>query len=104
MGLTREVKIGNIKIGANNELVLIAGPCVIESEKSAIRHAEALKDITKRLGVPFIFKSSYDKANRTSINSFRGPGIKKGLSILKKIKDDLGVPVLSDVHCKEDVK
>ena len=104
MGLTKEIKINNIKIGADNEFVLIAGPCVIESEKSAIRHAKALKDITKRLGLPFIFKSSYDKANRTSINSFRGPGIKKGLSILKKIKDDLGIPVLSDVHCKEEVK
>lgn len=103
MPVTREIKIGNVKMGGGNPLVLIAGPCVIESESSAIRHAAELKDITRRLGVPFIYKSSYDKANRTSIDSFRGPGIKKGLNILKEIKKSLGIPILSDVHCKEDV-
>lgn len=102
--MTREIKVGNVKIGANNPTVLIAGPCVIESEKSALRHAKALKDITGRLGVPFIYKSSYDKANRTSISSFRGPGIKNGLKILQKIKKELSLPILSDVHCKEEVK
>lgn len=104
MSGTKEIKIGNVKIGGSNPLVLIAGPCVIESERSAVKHARALKEITRRLGVPFIFKSSYDKANRTSINSFRGPGLKKGLKILQKIKDSLGLPILSDVHCKEEMK
>ena len=87
MESVREIKAGNIKIGGNNPLVLIAGPCVIESQSGAMRHAGMLKDITGRLGVPFIFKSSYDKANRTSVKSFRGPGLKKGLAILKKIKN-----------------
>ncbi len=104
MHATKEIRIGNVKIGANRELVLIAGPCVIESEKSAIRHAKALKDITRRLGMPFIYKSSYDKANRTSIDSFRGPGMKKGLKVLQKIKEELGLAILSDIHCKEEVK
>lgn len=104
MTVTREIKIGSVKIGADNSLVLIAGPCSIESESSAMRHARALKEITGRLGIQFIYKSSYDKANRTSIDSFRGPGLKKGLKILKNIKEKLGVPILSDVHCKEDVK
>lgn len=98
------VRIGNIKIGAGNPLVLIAGPCVIESERSALMHAEKIKKITERLEVPFIFKSSYDKANRLSIKSFRGLGIKKGLAVLKKIKKELGITVLSDVHCIEEVK
>lgn len=104
MPMTKEVRIGNVKIGADNPLVLMAGPCVIESELSAIRHARVLKDITGRLGILFVYKASYDKANRTSIDSFRGPGLKKGLKILKSVKEKLGVPVLSDVHCKEDVK
>jgi 2-dehydro-3-deoxyphosphooctonate aldolase (KDO 8-P synthase) len=104
MAKTKEINIANVKMGGKNPLVLIAGPCVIESESSAMRHAKALKDITRRLGVPFIFKASYDKANRSSISSFRGPGLKKGLSILKGIKDELSLPVLSDVHCKEEVK
>jgi 2-dehydro-3-deoxyphosphooctonate aldolase (KDO 8-P synthase) len=104
MPMTKEVRIGNVKIGADNSLVLIAGPCSIESESSAMRHARALKDITGRLGIQLVYKASYDKANRTSIDSFRGPGLKKGLKILKSIKEKLGVPVLSDVHCREDVK
>jgi 2-dehydro-3-deoxyphosphooctonate aldolase (KDO 8-P synthase) len=104
MNQTREIKAGNVRIGGGNPLVLIAGPCVIESEAGAIRHAKALKEITGRLGVPFIFKSSYDKANRSSIDSFRGPGIKKGLHTLRRIKEELSLPVLSDVHCKEEVK
>ncbi len=104
MKTTKEVKIGSIKIGGDNPLVLMAGPCSIESESSAMRHARALKDITGRLGISFIYKASYDKANRTSIDSFRGPGLKKGLKILKRIKEELGVPVLSDVHCKSDMK
>ena len=102
--MAKEISVGKIKIGADNQFVLIAGPCVIESEASALRHAKALKIITNRLGIPFIYKASFDKANRTSVDSFRGPGLKKGLAILKKIKEDLGVAILSDVHCKSDVK
>jgi len=102
--MTKEIKIGDVRIGGGNPVVLIAGPCVIESEASALRHAKALKAIAGRLGIPFILKSSYDKANRTSIRSYRGPGLKKGLKILKKIKESLGVPILSDIHCKEEVK
>jgi 2-dehydro-3-deoxyphosphooctonate aldolase (KDO 8-P synthase) len=100
----KEVIVGDVRIGGANPITLIAGPCVIESEASAMRHAKALKAIADRLSIPFIFKASYDKANRTSINSYRGPGLKKGLKILKKIKDSLGVPVLSDIHCTEEVK
>lgn len=102
--MTKEIAAGNVKIGGSNSLVLIAGPCVIESEESAIRHAKALKEIAKKQGVSLIYKSSYDKANRTSINSYRGPGLKRGLRILSKIKSELGIPVLSDVHCKEEVE
>ncbi|MBP7055936.1 MAG: 3-deoxy-8-phosphooctulonate synthase [Candidatus Omnitrophica bacterium] len=102
--MVKEIIAGNVKIGGDNPLVLIAGPCVIESESSIMKHARTLKFIAKKLEVPLIFKSSYDKANRTSIKSFRGPGLKKGLAILKKVKDELGLPVLSDVHCAMDVK
>jgi 2-dehydro-3-deoxyphosphooctonate aldolase (KDO 8-P synthase) len=101
--MAREVAVGKVRIGAGNPVVLIAGPCVIESEASALRHARAIKSIALDAGMPFIFKSSYDKANRTSIRSYRGPGLRKGLAILKKVKDSVGVPVLSDVHCKEEV-
>ena len=82
--------------------MLVAGPCVIESPQSAFRIAEALKKITKRLGVAFVFKASYDKANRTSIHSFRGPGIVEGLKVFAHIRTKLGVPVLSDVHSVEE--
>lgn len=98
------VEIGDVKIGSAQPLVLIAGPCVIEGERSVLVHAEKIKRIAGRLDVPYIFKSSYDKANRLSIRSFRGPGLKKGLKILKKVKDELGLPLLSDVHCVEEVK
>ena len=95
-------QVGDVHIGSGN-LFLIAGPCVIESEEHAIRMAEIIKGVTRALGFPFIFKASYDKANRTSIRSFRGPGIKEGLRILRKIKDDLQLPVLTDVHEVADV-
>ncbi|MGO8796565.1 MAG: 3-deoxy-8-phosphooctulonate synthase [Candidatus Sulfotelmatobacter sp.] len=95
-------QVGDVRIGSGN-LFLIAGPCVIESEEHAIRMAEIIKGVTRALGFPFIFKASYDKANRTSIRSFRGPGVKEGLRILKKIKNDLQLPVLTDVHQVEDV-
>lgn len=101
---TKEIKLGNIKIGGENSLFLIAGPCVIESEKEAFFSAKKLKEITSRLNIPFIYKSSYDKANRTSLNSFRGPGLKRGLKILKRIKEELGLPVLSDVHCQKEIE
>jgi len=95
-------QVGEVRIGAG-DLFLIAGPCVIESEEHAIRMAEIIKGVTRALGFPFIFKASYDKANRTSIRSFRGPGIKEGLRILKKIKDVVQIPVLTDVHEVADV-
>ena len=95
-------QVGEIHIGSG-DLFLIAGPCVIESEEHAMRMAEIIKGVTRSLGFPFIFKASYDKANRTSIRSFRGPGIKEGLRILKKIKNELQLPVLTDVHETADV-
>ena len=102
--MTREITVGKVKIGGTNPLVLIAGPCVIEDEQSAIFHAEAIKEIAERVGLPFIFKSSYDKANRSSIDSFRGPGLKQGLKILRMVREKTNVPVLSDVHCQRDVE
>ncbi|MFA5311500.1 MAG: 3-deoxy-8-phosphooctulonate synthase [Candidatus Omnitrophota bacterium] len=101
--MMRQVSLGNIKIGDRSKLVLIAGPCVIESEGSCLNIAKRIKDITSGLGVPFIFKSSFDKANRLSLESFRGPGIKKGLDILSNIKKKVKVPILSDVHCAKDI-
>lgn len=102
--MTKEIKAGNVKIGGGNPFALIAGPCVIESEKSLLRHAEKLKEITSRLDVPFIFKSSYDKANRSSIHSYRGPGLRNGLRMLAKVKREFDIEVLSDVHSVEDIK
>ena len=93
----------NISVGGKLPL-LIAGPCAIENEKTPFRTAEALKKLSEKLKVPFVFKASYDKANRTSGNSFRGIGMKKGLEVLKKIKKDLQVPILTDVHQVSEVK
>src|SRR6185503_14643901 len=95
-------QVADIRIGTGN-LFLIAGPCVIESEKHALFMAEVIKGVTRSLNVPFIFKASYDKANRTSMRSFRGPGLVEGLRILKKIKDEVHVPVLTDVNESADV-
>jgi len=92
----------NVRVGSGN-LFLIAGPCVIESEDHAIRMAEIIKGVTRSLNIPFIFKASYDKANRTSLKSFRGPGLREGLRILQKVKDEVHVPVLTDVHETADV-
>ena len=86
------------EVGIDQPLFLIAGPCVIESEAMAMQTSIALKEITDRCGIPFIYKSSFDKANRSSTGSYRGPGIEEGLRILQKVKDDVGVPVLTDVH------
>jgi 2-dehydro-3-deoxyphosphooctonate aldolase (KDO 8-P synthase) len=98
-----DVHINNITLGENHPLVLIAGPCVIETEESCYRIAEKIKDIAGRAKIPFIFKASYDKANRTSIKSFRGPGIEKGIEILSKIKKQLDISVLSDVHSYSEI-
>ncbi|HEY6350771.1 MAG TPA: 3-deoxy-8-phosphooctulonate synthase [Candidatus Angelobacter sp.] len=95
-------KVGDIEIGGDR-LFLIAGPCVIESESHALQIAEAVRDEAGKLHIPFIFKASYDKANRTSLKSFRGPGLDEGLRILKRIKEKLTIPVLTDVHEVTDV-
>ena len=92
------ITLGNLRIGGGAPLAVIAGPCVIESKESALRHAAALKEKADRVGVAYIFKSSYDKANRSSLGSFRGPGLGKGLEILAAVKDKIGVPILTDVH------
>ena len=102
--LTRPIAVGPYSIGGQNPMVLIGGPCVIESEQKVMGIAEKLKRITSDKGVPFIFKASYDKANRSSIQSFRGPGLQEGLKILEKIKTDLDLPILSDIHKEEEVE
>ena len=104
MSEVRRVKLGKILFGDPYGFVLIAGPCVIESESSVLRHAEKISKIISKFKIPYVFKSSYDKANRSSLKSFRGPGLKKGLAILAKVKKQFGFPVLSDVHCKEEIK
>ena len=98
MSDVREVRISDGVVLGRGELVLIAGPCVVESEDHTVQTAGALADITRRAGVPLIFKASFDKANRTSIKSFRGPGIDKGLEALDRVKREIGVPVLTDIH------
>ena len=100
--MSHSFQVEGIHIGSGN-LFLIAGPCVIESEDHAIRMAEIIKGVTRSLNFPFIFKASYDKANRTSIRSFRGPGLAEGLRILKKVKNEVHLPVLTDVHQATDV-
>jgi len=101
-GMGLSFQLDGVRIGSG-DLFLIAGPCVIESEAHALRMAEIIKGVTRSLNLPFIFKASYDKANRTSMRSFRGPGLREGLRILKKVKDEVHVPVLTDVHETEDV-
>ena len=100
--MTLSFQIDNVRVGSG-DLFLIAGPCVIESEEHALRMAEIIKGVARSLNFPFIFKASYDKANRTSIRSYRGPGIKEGLRILRKVKDQVHIPVLTDVHQVADV-
>jgi 2-dehydro-3-deoxyphosphooctonate aldolase (KDO 8-P synthase) len=92
------VSLGNVPLGGGAPLVVIAGPCVIESRDHALATARALKAITERVGVPLVFKASYDKANRTSLDSFRGPGLVEGLRVLEQVKSETGLPVLTDVH------
>lgn len=99
----RRIKAGNVEIGGGAPLVLIAGPCVIEDEKTTMMIAESLKKMTAKAGIPLIFKASYDKANRTSHLSYRGPGLTRGLEILNKVRRELDIPVLSDVHRFEEI-
>jgi len=98
MNTTREIALGALHLGGGNPLFLIAGPCVIESEKHARTIAEKVAKIAADAGVPYIFKASYDKANRSSLKAFRGPGLKEGLRILGKIKSELKLPILTDIH------
>ena len=104
MTVTRAVRIGGVSIGGGAPLCLIGGPCAIEDEKHALMMGERLLRITENARVPFIYKSSYDKANRSSVHSYRGPGLKEGLRILRRVKDLLGLPVLSDVHDVSEVE
>ncbi|MDR3077147.1 MAG: 3-deoxy-8-phosphooctulonate synthase [Planctomycetota bacterium] len=101
---TRKVNMGSATIGGGGRLALIAGPCVIESERHARSLAEALARLANDLGLPFVFKASFDKANRSSLSGFRGPGLEKGLAVLAAIRRDLGLPVLSDIHSAEQAR
>ncbi len=99
----RTVELGKLKLGTGQKLFLIAGPCVIESERHAMKMAERIARVARDLKVPTIFKASYDKANRTSVESFRGPGLRQGLKVLARIKKEFRLPVLTDVHAVEEV-
>lgn len=101
--LTSEVKVQNVVIGGEHPLACVAGPCVIETEEATMNAAKRLKDISHELNVPIIFKSSYDKANRTALDSYRGPGPEKGLMILERVKKETSLPVISDVHSVTEV-
>jgi len=102
--LTEEIDVAGAKLGSNNPLFIIAGPCVIESEDVVFHTAQKLKEICGRIGLPLLFKSSYDKANRTSLSSFRGPGLEKGLKVLSDVRARFDIPVISDIHSVEDVR
>ena len=102
--MSKVLTAGPVKIGGSNQLALIAGPCVIENEAHTLNIARVLQEIAGRLGVGLIFKASYDKANRTSVQSYRGPGLERGLAILRAVKEEMGLPVLSDVHELSQVK
>ena len=92
------VRVADFEIGAGNPLALLAGPCVLESLERCLYIGRTIRDITRRLGIPYVFKASFDKANRSSFNGFRGPGLVKGLEMLQTIKDELGVPIITDIH------
>jgi 2-dehydro-3-deoxyphosphooctonate aldolase (KDO 8-P synthase) len=96
--VAKTVRIGEITVGGDAPLVFIAGPCVIEEEAFTLSLATSLKEISRELGIPLVFKASYDKANRTSISSARGPGLEEGLRILQRVKEEVGLPIISDVH------
>jgi len=102
--LTKEITIGNTKLGGNNPLFIIAGPCVIESEDVVFYTAEKLREICRQVELPFVFKSSYDKANRTSLSSFRGPGMERGLRILSDVRSRFSIPIISDIHAVEEIE
>jgi len=101
--MTKVVNVNGVKFGGNQPLALIAGPCVIESRELCMDMAKRLCAMAKKMSVPFVFKASYDKANRTSIHSFRGPGIAKGLEILAEIKETYQVPILTDIHSEQEI-
>jgi 2-dehydro-3-deoxyphosphooctonate aldolase (KDO 8-P synthase) len=98
------IQVGRLRIGGGAPLALIAGPCVIEDEEKTIEIARYLKELTGKLEIPFIFKASYDKANRTSRDAYRGPGLIRGLAVLKKVREEFDIPVLSDVHSIEEIE
>ena len=98
MAMNPAAQLGPHTVGPGHPLLLIAGPCVIESADHTLRLAEGIADVARRLELPFVFKASYDKANRSSARSFRGPGLEEGLRTLRRVRDEVGVPVLSDVH------
>jgi 2-dehydro-3-deoxyphosphooctonate aldolase (KDO 8-P synthase) len=102
--MNNPVRVGNLKIEENGPFFVIAGPCVIENEDVTLRVASFLKETGEKLDIPVIFKTSYDKANRTSVESYRGPGMEKGLEIISKVKKNTGLPVLSDVHSCDEIK
>ena len=101
---TKKVKVGEFYIGGGNPVVLIAGPCVIESETHALKIAERLKKISQDANIPLIYKSSYDKANRSSIKKYRGPGLEEGLTILETVKQNFNLPILSDIHTEDQIE
>ena len=96
------VQIGDLTLTEKGPFFIIAGPCVIETEEITLEVARYLKETREAMNIPIIFKTSYDNANRTSRDSYRGPGLEKGLAIIKRVKDETGLPVLSDVHCRQD--
>lgn len=98
------VTVGDIKIGSGQPLALLAGPCVLEGLERSLKIGRGIKEITQRLGIPYIFKASFDKANRSSYAGFRGPGLEEGLKLLKIIKDELQVPIVSDIHCVTQIE
>ena len=100
----KTVTIGSIPVGGQHPIVLLAGPCVIEGLERTLKIGRGIKEITDRLGIPYIFKASFDKANRSSYSSFRGPGLVEGLKIINHIKQELGVPVVSDIHCVSQIE
>ncbi len=101
--MAHHIRVADFEIGNDLPLVLFAGPCVIEGEDFTLQVAKDIRDIAARVGVPLVFKSSFDKANRTSVDGFRGPGLDEGLRILQRVKDEVGVPVITDVHTPEQV-
>ncbi len=102
--MTKEIHIAATKLGGNNPLFIIAGPCVIENKEIVFHTAERLKDICGRIGLPLLFKSSYDKANRTALSAFRGPGLERGLRIFSEVRSKFDIPIISDIHSVEEVK